>query len=51
MGRGINPEEIQKNVSPAKIAKHLGHTSPRMIEQTYGHLSETHLEEIMDVFG
>jgi len=42
---------IQKNVSPAKIAKHLGHTSPRMIEQTYGHLSETHLEEIMEAFG
>ena len=42
---------IQNNVSPAKIAKHLGHTSSRMIEQTYGHLSESHLEEIMEVFG
>ncbi|MGH1375793.1 MAG: site-specific integrase [Alphaproteobacteria bacterium] len=42
---------IQKNVSTDKIAKHLGHTSPRMIEQTYGHLSPDHLQEVMDAFS
>lgn len=42
---------IQGNVSTDKIAKHLGHTSPRMIEQTYGHLAPDHLDEVMDAFG
>lgn len=42
---------IQNNVSTDKIAKYLGHTSPRMIEQTYGHLSPDHLDEVMEVFG
>ena len=42
---------MQANVSSNKIAKHLGHTSPRMIEQTYGHLSMDHMDEVMDAYG
>ena len=42
---------MQANVSSNKIAEHLGHTSPRMIEATYGHLSTEHMDEVMDVYG
>lgn len=41
----------QSSVSSVKIAKHLGHTSPRMIETTYGHLNPNHLDEIKSAFS
>lgn len=42
---------VQKGVPTAKVAKYLGHTSPQMIEKTYGHLNPSHLSEIIEALG
>ncbi len=41
---------MQKNVSSSKIAQHLGHSNSRMVESTYGHLSEDYMDEVMSAY-
>lgn len=43
--------QVQNNVPLYKVAKYLGHSSTRMVEQTYGHMSSEYLKEVVESYG